>query len=108
MLSNRRLFNSPALFGYKDHYFVDYPHATKVLNDYAYSQDKRKLGSYWSQPGRSVVQNKYRDIQPPVDDWEDIRRIEYEPGTRGRGSGEGTKFMERTLTLRFCQDYIRT
>ena len=72
-----------ALWGYKDLVFVDYPKATKVLNEYAHGQDRRRLGSYWSQPGRSIVQNKLHDIQPPISDWEDIQRIDYEPGTNG-------------------------
>ena len=97
-----------ALWGYKDHVFVDYPRATEILNHYAYGEDERLLGQYWSQPGRSIVQNKLRDIDPPVSDWEDIQRIEYEPGTNGANSGQGTMFLRRRLTLGECMNYIRT
>ena len=97
-----------ALWGYKDHVFVDYPKATKILYDYAYGKDERLLGPYWSQPGRSIVQNKLRDIKPPLSDWEDIQRIEYEPGTEGPNSGEGTIFLRRRLKLHACMNYIRT
>ena len=97
-----------ALWGYKDHVFVDYPRATEILNHYAYGKDERLLGPYWSQPGRLIVQNKLRDIKPPVSEWEDIQRIEYEPGTNGANSGEGTMFLRRKLTLGECMNYIRT
>lgn len=97
-----------AFWGYKDPVFVDYPEATKILNEYAYSNDERLLGSYWSQPGRSKVENKLRDIEPPVDEWEDVQRIEYEPGTDGAKTGKGTIFLSRHIGLGECMDFIRT
>ena len=93
-----------AFWGYKDHVFVDYPEASKIFMHY----EERLLGPYWAQPGRSIVENKLRDIQPPPDKWEDIQRIEYEPGTEGPKSGEGIIFMSRKLKLGECMDYIRT
>ncbi len=97
-----------ALWGYKDPIFVDYPKATKILNEYAYGMNEQLLGLYWSQPGRSIVQNKLRDIEPPLSGWEDLQRIEYEPETNGPGSGEGTIFLRRKLKLGECMNYIRT
>jgi ubiquinone/menaquinone biosynthesis C-methylase UbiE len=85
-----------AFFGYKDPVFPHYPRASKILDDYAYGEDK--LGPHWPQPGRSIVQNKLRDIVPPTTPadkggkeslWEAVTRIEYEPGTNGPNSGEG-------------------
>lgn len=97
-----------AFWGYKDHVFVDYPGASKIFMHYAYGNDERLLGPYWSQPGRSIVENKLRDIHPPANKWEDIQRIEYEPGNEGPKSGEGTLFMSRKIKLGECMDYIRT
>lgn len=97
-----------AFWGYKDHVFVDYPEASKILMHYAYGNDERLLGPYWSQPGRLIVENKLRDIQPPKDEWEEIQRIEYEPGNEGPKSGEGTLFMSRKIKLGECMNYIRT
>ncbi|MCJ1411153.1 hypothetical protein MMC19_005241 [Ptychographa xylographoides] len=97
-----------AFWGYKDHVFVDHPKATDILNKYAYGRGERCLGDYWSQPGRSIVQNKYRDIKPPTEDWENIQRIEYEPEAHGRNSGKGTMFLEKGITLGDCMNYIRT
>ncbi|MCJ1434642.1 hypothetical protein MMC27_004011 [Xylographa pallens] len=96
------------LWGYKDHVFVDHPKATEILNKYAYGEGTDLLGDYWQQPGRTIVQNKYRDIEPPEEDWIDVQRIEYEPAARGRNSGEGTLFMEKRIKLSDCMNYIRT
>ena len=97
-----------AFWGYKDPVFVDYPQATKIVNEYAHSSDDRSLGPYWSQPGRSKVENKLRDIEPPGEEWEDVQRIEYEPGTGGPKTGEGTMFLNRLMALGECMDFIRT
>jgi len=96
-----------AFWGYKDHVFVDYPIASEILADYAYANDKHKLGPYWPK-GREILQNKLRAVKPPESDWENIQRIEYEPGTQGRQSGQGTFFFSRRLTVGECMGYVRT
>ncbi|GIC84431.1 putative S-adenosylmethionine-dependent methyltransferase [Aspergillus udagawae] len=92
-----------AFWGYKDHVLVSYPRATSIINEYAYGQDPWLLGSYWQQPGRSIVQQKLRAVQPPVEDWEDVSRDEYEPGAEG-----GTRFMHARITLGSMEEYVRT
>lgn len=99
---------SLAFWGYKDHVFVDSPAASAIMQDYAYSSDPAKMGSYWPQPGRSYVQDKLRVIQPPEAEWEDLKRVEYEPGTQGKGSGEGRLFMEAESTVGSIKAYVRT
>ena len=96
-----------AFWAYTDPVFVDYPKASEILHEYAYNNDERSLGSHWSQPGRSKVENKLRDIEPPVDKWE-VERIEYEPGIRGPKTGQGTMFLSRLMPLGECMDFIRT
>lgn len=95
-----------AFWGYKDNYFVDYPKATEVLDHYCYGDST--MGPYWEQPGRSILRDLYRDIKPPAGEWEDVERIEYEPGTKGKGSGEGTLLMEKRLKLGEMEGYART
>jgi trans-aconitate 3-methyltransferase len=97
-----------AFWGYSDPVFVDFPRASSVLRNYLYDDRPGKLGAYWSMPGRSYTQNKLRVIQPLSSDWEDVQRVEYEPGTSGKGSGEGTLFMERRLTVGEMKGYMRT
>ncbi|KAI9824071.1 MAG: hypothetical protein M1832_002139 [Thelocarpon impressellum] len=94
-------------WGYKDHAFVDYPKASEILHRYTYGEGPDLMGDYWSQPGRAMVQNKYHDIQPPGEYFDDVRRIEYEP-SRGRHAGEGTLMLEKRMTLGACKEYIRT
>lgn len=97
-----------AFWGYTDHVFVDYPKATKILHEYAHGNDERLLGPYWSEPGRSTVENKLRDIEPPPDEWKDVLRIEYEPRTSGQNTGEGTMFLNRRIALGECMNFVRT
>lgn len=54
------------------------------------------------------MQDKLRVIQPPGEEWEDVQRMEYEPGLQGRNSGEGKLLMRRTVTLGQCKEYMRT
>lgn len=97
---------SVAFWGYKDHVFCDYPKASSILQHYAYDDDK--LGPFWTQPGRSYIQDKLRFIKPPAAEWKDVKRIEYEPATSGPHSGEGTMFMEREMKVGECKAYVRT
>jgi hypothetical protein len=95
-----------AFWGYKDNTFVDYPEATKVLGEYCYGDNT--MGPYWEQPGRSILREKLRDVVPPKTEWDEVTRFEYEPGTSGKGSGEGTLLMHRRLRLGEMEGYVRT
>ncbi|KAK2809681.1 hypothetical protein FQN49_008594, partial [Arthroderma sp. PD_2] len=97
-----------AFWGYSDHYLVDYPNASAIIEQYVDGSDKDLLGPYWPQPGNSIMRGKLRAIQPPTEDWADLERIEYHPGLDGPGSGEGTKYMEADLTLGQATEYTRT
>jgi len=95
-----------AFWGYKDNIFVDYPRASKVLDKYCYGE--KYMGPFWEQPGRDLLREKYHNIFPPEKDWADVKRIEYEPGTKGKGSGEGEVLMEKRLKLGEIEGYART
>jgi hypothetical protein len=95
-----------AFWGYKDNIFVDYPKVTKVLDHYCYGEPT--MGPFWEQPGRNILRDRLHDIVPPESDWEDIERIEYEPGVHGEGSGEGTPLMFKRLKLGEVESYART
>lgn len=97
-----------AFWGYKDPALVDYPKATEILNRNTYGPDPETIGPYWSMPGRRYVQEKLRVIQPPEDAFENVGRIEYEPACNGARSGEGTIFMERSLSVGETKEYYRT
>jgi len=98
-----------AFWGYKDNVFVDYPKASKVLGHYCYGPGKDLMGMYWEQPGRSILRDRYKVIVPPEKDWEDVKRIEYEPGTNGPNTGSlGEKLMYRRLKLGEMEGYAWT
>lgn len=96
-----------AFWGYKDPVLVDHPMATRMITEFCYRPDESAMGPYWQQPGRSIVQEKLRAIRPPESEWK-VERIEYEPGTAGRHSGEGTIFMEQRMTIAQNMEYIRS
>lgn len=95
-----------AFWGYKDNYFVDYPKATKVLDEYCYGE--QFMGPFWEQPGRNILRDLYKDIVPPEKDWVDVERVLYEPDTKGKGSGKGEVLMEKKLKLGEMEGYART
>jgi SAM-dependent methyltransferase len=95
-----------AFWGYKDNVFVDSPVATKILDEYCYGPTT--MGPYWEKTGRNLLRNLYREIMPPESEWEDIQRVEYEPGTQGKGSGKGDLLMEKRLKLGEMEGYART
>lgn len=97
-----------AFWGYKDPLFADHPKASELLAHFFYDMEPNALGPYWQQPGRSIVQKKLRPINPPTTEWEDVRRVEYEPASNGKGSGEGTIFLEMRVNLARFAEYVRT
>ncbi|KAF2672616.1 putative Trans-aconitate 3-methyltransferase [Microthyrium microscopicum] len=96
-----------ALWCYKDHVFVSYPRASKVFIEWIYGDSKERLGPYW-EPGRQIVRQNYRPIQPPKNVFDEVSRVEYEPGTEGPGSGEGDVLMQKRMTLGQSMEYMRT
>ena len=58
-----------AFFGYGDCEFPDYPKATSIVNEYSCDETEKRgrLGMYWSQPGRSIVQGLLREVVPPTE-----------------------------------------
>lgn len=97
-----------AFWGYRDNYFVDYPRATKVLDEYCYGEEK--MGPCWEQPGRDILRNLYRDIVPPEAEWEAVKRVTYEPSSEGKGKGQGMGevLMQKRLMLGEVEGYVRT
>jgi trans-aconitate 3-methyltransferase len=96
-----------AFWAYTDHVFPDYPIASKLLHDTAYGATKDLLGSYWQQPGRSIVQNYLRDLKPPPGVWE-VERREYDPTDSMSQSKEGKMVMEKRMTVAANMEYMRT
>lgn len=98
-----------AFWGYIDNVFVDNPKASQILDHYCYGPGKDLMGMYWEQPGRNKLRDLYRDITPPKQDWEQVTRFEYVPGTKGADSGTlGKKLMYKRMKLGDMEGYART
>ena len=97
-----------AFWGYKDCVFPDWPKASAILTDVTYGEGSRNMGDYWSQPGRSIVQDKLRPLVPPDEMFEDVQRIEYEPGFNGVKSGDGMLFINKRMKVVDIEAYVRS
>ncbi|KAI9745408.1 MAG: hypothetical protein M1818_000942 [Claussenomyces sp. TS43310] len=98
-----------AFFGYKDNVFVDYPKATSIMDHYIYGPGEDLMGMYWEQPGRNILRDQLRAIEPPEVDFGDVKRLEYEPGTNGPKSGTlGERLMHKKFNLGQMESYGRT
>ncbi|KAL7272440.1 trans-aconitate methyltransferase 1 [Rhizina undulata] len=114
-----------AVWGYKDCVLVHWPLASKALAEWAYGKGPERLGDYWEQPGRSIVQGRMRAIDPPAEHWDDVQRWEYEPAFQvptqevlaeveelpegqGRLVRKGDRLISKKLTLGKVEKYIRT
>lgn len=97
-----------AFWGYADCVFPEYPAASQILRRYAYGKSSDLLGPYWSRPGRNIVENRLRDIVLPAGEWDDVKRMEYEPGASEPSSGEGTMFLQRKMAVSDVGDFVRT
>lgn len=95
-----------AFWGYADIVLPENKAATDIIHRWMNSSGL--LGSYWSQPGRSIVENLLRDVVPSSEFFVDVERVEYVPGTNGRRSGEGRLFMEDSKPVKEIMSYVRT
>lgn len=98
-----------AFLGYKEFVFVNHPKANEVLHRYSHDPEVDLMGPYWEQPGTDILRDQYRAIVPPEADYEDIARLEYEPGTQGPETGSlGERIMYKTMKLGEMEGYVRT
>ncbi|KAF8541366.1 methyltransferase-like protein [Trichophaea hybrida] len=100
-----------AVWGYKDFFLPKYPTVSRVLKSYMHEPDK--MGAFWIQPERSVLEDRLRAIRPPEQEWEDIMRWEYEPEFEvAEGFGKLVKMeeglMRKNFKLEGLEAYIRT
>lgn len=98
-----------AFWGYDIPVFPAHPAATEILHRCAYGDDPDALGPYWAQPGSGIARNLYRAVVPPAREWE-VRRLEYEPGLEGPGTGRGEArgFLEKRMRVGDVKDFART
>lgn len=105
---------SLAFWGYKDSVLVGFPAASRILDHFSYAEGPVApgmlgLGRYWEQPGRSRLRRLLRDFEPPASDWEDVRRIEWEPQPDLLELPDLSKaWMRKRIKLGELEAYVRT
>jgi len=85
-----------AAWGYRDFLFPKHPRASQILRAYAY--DSHRLGPYWSQPGRNILECRLNAIRPPPKDWEDVLRWEHEPKFEVEADKEAEEAVRKPVT----------
>ncbi|KAI1386627.1 S-adenosyl-L-methionine-dependent methyltransferase [Hypoxylon trugodes] len=99
-----------AFWGYKDNVLVGAEQATVIMEKFVYGFGEvvpgvKGMGPYWEQPGRNIVRNLLRSVQFPEADWEDVKRLEHEPGEEG---SEEVRWLRKTMKLGEVEGYLRT
>ena len=105
-----------AFWGYKDHVLVGYPQTSPIFWRYTYGEDDARPGTeslarFWEQPGQKILQGSLRVIDPPAADWEDVRRIVWDPNRETADVSDApveALWLRRTMKLGQLEMYIRT
>ncbi|KAJ9161709.1 Methyltransferase-like protein [Coniochaeta hoffmannii] len=107
-----------AFWGYKDHVVVGGgPAVAEVFYRYTYGDGEpcpgmEGLARFWELPGRDILRDSYTAIVPPEGEWEDVRRIAWDPDRRtgelGEDPPEEAMWQRKTLKLGELEGYVRT
>ncbi|KAK4685911.1 trans-aconitate 3-methyltransferase, partial [Tremellales sp. Uapishka_1] len=103
-----------AFVGYAEALFTQYPDLTPLITHHSASKDA--LGPYWSQPGRSIVENLLDAVPFPLDHTSDFKPIpnprlgEWDPASALRiKTLHGERWlMTKTFSLSSLEGYFRT
>ncbi|KAH7319896.1 S-adenosyl-L-methionine-dependent methyltransferase [Stachybotrys elegans] len=104
---------SMAFWGYKDNVFVGHKKATEILDRFCYAEGDVVPGvegmyNYW-EPGRYIVRNLLRQIEPPPPAWQDVKRILYDaPPDLAVLPDEETAWLRKRMNLGGLEGYLRT
>ncbi|KAB8229008.1 class I SAM-dependent methyltransferase [Aspergillus alliaceus] len=95
-----------AFWNWGQYVLVGHPHADQALRRFS----AQCLTSYWPQPGKAVWDDWMRPIEcRDLSNWEDIRRLEYEPTVEAPASGTGGGIrMHIPQTLNRLEGLLRT
>lgn len=108
-----------AFWGYKDHVIVGAgPEVAEVFYRYTYGEAEpcpgtESLARFWELPGRDILRDSYRAIEPPEAEWKDVRRIVWDPDRETGGLGveeapEEAMWQRKRLKLGELEGYVRT
>ncbi|PKS07373.1 hypothetical protein jhhlp_005975 [Lomentospora prolificans] len=105
-----------AFWGYKDNIIVGQPEATKIYDDFTYSTEEvapgmESMNAYWEKPGRDLIRDSLRVVEPPPAEWETEVRDIYEPDRATCTVGEGEEdaaWLRRDMNLGQFEGYVRS
>lgn len=107
-----------AFWGYKDHVVVGAgPRVAEVFYRYTYSEGEpcpgiESMARFWEQPGRNILRDSLGAVEPPEKEWEDVRRIVWDPDRETGGLGENppeeAMWQRKTMKLGELEGYVRT
>lgn len=104
-----------AFFGYKDSVLVGYPQTMPIFERFTYGTGEvapgtEGMGRFW-EPGRFILRDSLRAVQPPASDWAEEERIVWDPDRRTcslEGAPEEAVWMRKTMRLGDVEAYWRT
>ncbi|KAF3061285.1 putative S-adenosylmethionine-dependent methyltransferase CRG1 [Daldinia childiae] len=99
-----------AFWGYKDNVLIGAEPATEIMERFVYGFGEvapgvEGMGPYWEQPGRNILRDLLRSVQPPETDWVDVTRLEHEPGEEGT---DETRWLRKKMKLGEIEGYVKT
>lgn len=105
---------SIAFWGYKDNVLVGHPRANKIFDKFCYGEGEVEPGlegmdQYWERPGRDIVRNLLRTVEPPATQWEDVRRILQDNSDELASVPDAqSAWMQKRINLGGLEGYVRT
>ncbi|RKU46246.1 hypothetical protein DL546_005643 [Coniochaeta pulveracea] len=106
-----------AFWGYKDHVIVGAgSKVAEIFHKYTYGEGEpcpgmESLARFWELPGRDILRDSYKVIEPPQTEWTDVRRIVWDPDRKTGELGqpdEEAMWQRKKLKLGELEGYVRT
>ncbi|KAF7559918.1 hypothetical protein G7046_g4243 [Stylonectria norvegica] len=105
---------SLAFWGYKDNIIIGHSQANKIFDRFCYGDGHVRPGlegmnQYWERPGRDILRDLLKAVEPPASDWQDVTRIEYDVDKdTTEVAGPETAWMRKKINLGAFEAYARS
>lgn len=93
-----------ALWGYVDPIVNGYPIIGDIIADIFYNDDK--LGPFWTQPGRSELQNLFKPSAWDKSKYKDIIEINLHPNYYGKDASNDALYFKTRISVREYAQYL--
>lgn len=106
---------SLAFWGYKDNLLIGHHRANVIFDEFCYGEGDvvepglEGMNQYWEQPGRDMVRNLLRGVEPPATQWDDVKRILYDTDAGATEAPDTeTAWLQKRINLGGFEGYVRT